>query len=395
MNQTYPCEKSVETMKKQRDPNSYITLTAMSLINSCGAASLLLAPVMVGGLVTTLDFSSQQAGYIISAELAGLGLAAIPSTLWMKRFNWQHVLYAMLSILLAANFLTSNLSDYSSFLMVRFLAGFAAGLALAVSMSVINLTRDPDRCLGYWFSLQLLLTVVGLALLPGFISKFGIGVVYALLGSFQFFLLFGVRLVPSSGPSEQAATIASGKSILVLAVLGFTSIFLFELAVMGLWTYYERIGDAGGLPAQKIANALSIGAFVGFLGSLTAAALTTRFGRLIPIAFGMGLGIFSILILRTEFSVIMFVVSASAFNFAWYFLLPYLMAAIANIDESGRLLIFVNFITGVGLTIGPALAAKLQTEDSYEPVIWMGVITLVLSFLLMIRLAVQPIRAST
>lgn len=382
-------------MKKQPDPNSYITLTAMSLVNSCGAASLLLAPVMVGGLVTTLDFSSQQAGYVISAELAGLGLAAVPAALWMKRFNWQHVLYAMLAVMLVANLLTSTLTDYSAFLVVRFFAGFAAGLTLAVSMSVIHLTRDPDRCLGYWFSLQLLLTVVGLALLPGFISKFGIGVVYALLAAIQFVLLMGVRLVPASGPAGQATVaFGTGKPILLLALLGFTSIFMFELAVMGLWTYYERIGDAAGLPGQKIANALSIGAFVGFLGSLSAAALTTRFGRLIPIAFGMGLGIFAILILRTEFSIIMFVVSASAFNFAWYFLLPYLMAAIANIDDSGRLLIFVNFITGIGLTAGPALAAKLQTEDSYEPVIWMGVITLVLSFLLMIRLAIQPIRTS-
>ena len=56
-------------MNKQPDPNSYYTLFALSLVNSCGAASLLLAPVIVGGLVSTLGFSGQQAGYIISSEL--------------------------------------------------------------------------------------------------------------------------------------------------------------------------------------------------------------------------------------------------------------------------------------------------------------------------------------
>lgn len=381
-------------MNKQPDPNSYYTLFALSLVNSCGAASLLLAPVIVGGLVSTLGFSGQQAGYIISSELAGLALAAIPAALWLSRFNWQRVLYVMLVVLIAGNFLTSTLTDYSAFLIVRFITGFTAGLSLAVSMSVINLTRDPDRKLGFWFSVQLLLTVVGLALLPGFILSFDIGGIYALLAVFQFCLLFVVRFVPAGGVVELSAQSVSDKPVLLLALLGFVSIFLFEVAIMGLWTYYERIGNAGGLPAQSIAYALSIGTFVGFLGSLAAAGLSTRFGRLVPIAIGMSVAIVSILILNMDFSLILFVLSASAFCFAWYFSLPFLMAAIANIDASGRLLIFVNFVTGAGLTIGPAVAAKLQTEDSYEPIIWMGVIALVLSFLLMIRLAVLPVRGA-
>jgi predicted MFS family arabinose efflux permease len=386
--------KTLSKMNKQPDPNSYYTLFALSLVNSCGAASLLLAPVIVGGLVSTLGFSGQQAGYIISSELAGLALAAIPAALWLSRFNWQRVLYVMLVVLIAGNFLTSTLTDYSAFLIVRFITGFTAGLSLAVSMSVINLTRDPDRKLGFWFSVQLLLTVVGLALLPGFILSFGIGGIYALLAAFQFCLLFVVRFVPAGGVVEQSAQSVSDKPVLLLALLGFVSIFLFEVAIMGLWTYYERIGNAGGLPAQSIAYALSIGTFVGFLGSLAAAGLSTRFGRLVPITIGISVAIVSILILNMDFSLILFVLSASAFCFAWYFSLPFLMAAIANIDASGRLLIFVNFVTGAGLTIGPAVAAKLQTEDSYEPIIWMGVIALVLSFLLMIRLAVLPVRGA-
>ena len=380
-------------MDKKSDAINYTTLTALSLINACGAASLLLAPVMVGGLVTTLGFSSQQAGYIISSELAGLALAAIPAALWIRRFNWQHVLYVMLIILLAGNYFTSGLEQYNHYLLIRFVNGFAAGLCLAVSMSVINMTSEPDRSLGFWFSLQLLLTVVGLALLPEFIIKYNVGAVYALLAAFQFLLLIGVRLVPTTGLQIEVGETDNRKPILFLALLGFTSIFLFEAAVMGMWTYYERIGDAAGVSSQGITYALAIGTFVGFLGSLSTAALSTRLGRLIPITFGMGLAVGSILVLRTEFSALIFILSASAFCFAWYFTLPYLMAAIASMDPSGSLLVFVNFITGVGLTLGPAVAAKLQTDDSYEPVIWMGVIALVLAFLLIIRLALLPVES--
>jgi MFS family permease len=184
----------------------------------------------------------------------------------------------------------------------------------------------------------------------------------------------------------------SNKPILLLALLGFGSIFLFEVAVMGLWTYYERIGDAGGLETQNVAYALSVGNFFGFLGSLATAALSTRFGRLLPIGFGIGLAVVAIVILGTNFGVAAFVFSSCAFCFAWYFTLPYMMAAIANIDSSGRLLVFVNFVTGLGLTAGPAIAARLQTAGSYQPVIWMGIGTLATAFVLVIRLAVQPVR---
>ena len=70
------------------------------------------------------------------------------------------------------------------------------------------------------------------------------------------------------------------------------------------------------------------------------------------------------------------------------------MAAIANIDATGRSLVFVNFVTGLGLTVGPALAARLQTADSYDPIIWMGVVALIGAFILIIRLAIQPMRVA-
>jgi len=159
-----------------------------------------------------------------------------------------------------------------------------------------------------------------------------------------------------------------------------------------VWTYYERIGNAGGIAAQTIGYALSASLFLGFIGSMAAAALSTRFNRLVPVALGTGLAIFCTGLLLTDFSTVAYVISIGLFSFAWYFTLPYLMACIANVDATGRLLILSNLVTGLGTSVGPACAAFLQTSDSYVPVLWMGIITILASILFISRLALQPSR---
>ena len=132
--------------------------------------------------------------------------------------------------------------------------------------------------------------------------------------------------------------------------------------------------------------------FLGFLGSMATAALSTRFSRLIPVVLGTGLAIFCMALVLADFSTTSYVVSVGLFSFAWYFTLPYIMACIANVDATGRLLILSNLVANLGTSTGPACAALLQTSDSYVPVLWMGIITMLVSILFVSRLALQPSR---
>ena len=371
---------------------NYRVLTILSLLSTCGSAVYFIAPLLVGGYVTQLGFSSQQGGYIISAELAGFALAPIPAAIWVRRISWRTALYLAAGSIILMNLVTSSLTGFSLFLMVRFLSGFAAGIQLAVCMAVIHRTLDPDRNLGYWFGLQLLAGSVGVIFLPGLIADFSVGSVFLLLAGLHALLLLFIRFIPDSGEIEQMPEVKATGSVPVLVALGFAGLFLFEAGIMGVWTYYERIGNAGGIAAQTIGYALSASLFLGFIGSMAAAALSTRFNRLVPVAAGTGLAIFCTGLLLTDFSTAAYVISIGLFSFAWYFTLPYLMACIANVDATGRLLILSNLVTGLGTSVGPACAAFLQTSDSYVPVLWMGIITILASILFISRLALQPPR---
>ena len=367
-------------------------LSILSLLSCCGAAVYFIAPLLVGGFVTELGFSSQQGGYIISAELAGFALAPILAAIWVKRVSWRTALYLSAGSVILMNLLTASLTDLTFFLAVRCISGFAAGIQLSVCMAVIHRTRDPDRSLGYWFGLQLLVASVGLIFLPGLIAAFGVGAVFLLLAVLHTLLIFFIRLIPSGAEAGEIPEVKAKGSVHILAALGFAGIFLFELGIMGVWAYYERIGAAAAITGQTIGYALSASVFFGFVGSMTAAVLSARFSRVIPLALGAGLAILSIAILLTDFSTATYTLSAAIFSFAWYFTLPYLMACIANVDTSGRLLILSNLVTGLGTSTGPAFAALLQTSDSYAPVLWMGIIVILLSFLLISQLALQPSR---
>ena len=371
---------------------NYSVLTILSLLSTCGAAVYFIAPLLVGGYVTQLGFSSQQGGYIISAELAGFAFAPIPAAIWVKRISWRMALYLAAASVILMNLVTSSLTGFSLFLLVRFLSGFAAGIQLAVCMAVIHRTLDPDRSLGYWFGLQLLAGSVGVIFLPGLVADFGIGSVFLLLAGMHVLLLVFIRFIPDSGEINQIPEVKATGSVPILVALGFAGLFLFEAGIMGVWAYYERIGNASGIAAQTIGYALSASLFLGFLGSMATAALSTRFSRLLPVVVGTGLAILCMALLLTDFSTVVYLISVGLFSFAWYFTLPYIMACIANVDTTGRLLILSNLVAAVGTSIGPACAALLQTSGSYVPVLWMGIITMLASILFISRPALQPSR---
>jgi hypothetical protein len=54
-----------------------------------------------------------------------------------------------------------------------------------------------------------------------------------------------------------------------------------------------------------------------------------------------------------------FASAALLFKFSWTFILPFILATLADIDHSGKLMNATNLVIGGGLAIGPALAGQL------------------------------------
>jgi len=376
------------------DPNKLSRLIALGCVNAIGAIALLITPGLLSAMVTELGFSDQHAGYVISSELWGWALAALPAVFWVRHVNWHRTIYAALIVLIVVNVISAYLISPVPLALVRFLGGFAGGSVLAMSTAAIYLTARPDRSFAVFFGVQLLIASIGLLLLPRLITIASLQGAFLLFAAILGALIAIVRYLPERRENAPIAGNGNNATPLGWALIALAGAFVFEFAMVGVWAYLGQMGNAANLPAASVSIALSLGMLAGLAGSIAAAALDIRLGRLTPLTFGMVCYLFAVFPLLGEYTSGAFIFYVSLFGFAWYFILPYVMASIVNIDTSGRLIVLTNGIMGMGIAGGPALGAYLKTADSYAPIIWMGIVAIGVSYVLIFKLALQPARAA-
>jgi len=120
-------------------------------------AILYVAPVLIGAMVEVLEFSEAQAGYVISAELLGMLLATFPALYYINRINWRKGIFIALTLMICGGLFSAFIETFQALFISRFLFGLASGFSMAICLSIIRLTSDPDRTFGYWVTGQLVM----------------------------------------------------------------------------------------------------------------------------------------------------------------------------------------------------------------------------------------------
>ncbi len=188
--------------------------TAGSMISYFGAASavvnpaLIYAPVLVGGTVSTLGFTTAAAVGVISAELLSTALASIPALWWVTRISWRKVAVIATLAVVLGNFASVLCDSVETLLLVRTITGLFEGTLLALYLAVIAKTPQPERIFSGKLALQMFIGAVGLAFFPVLIGKLGVQLVYCALGIAAAALLPGIRQFPA-GDDERFVEQAS------------------------------------------------------------------------------------------------------------------------------------------------------------------------------------------
>ncbi len=354
--------------------DSRATIVTVVLISALAPAVLMLAPAIVGALVTGSNLPPQTAGLIISAELGAMSLMTFTTLWWLRAWNWRKAARACLALMIAGDLASALFIDSAALLAAsRILSGAGQGSVIILCMVTIGRTRQRERNYGWWVVGQLVLGAIGLKVLPGVLPHFGLGAVYLFLAAASAALLPLLRFLPEGGAEETGAE--AGSANWLVAVAGLTAIILFYIALGGVWTYMERIADQAGMAARNIGDALTVATLCGIAGSLGATWIAGRWGRTAPLVLGYALLIGSIMLLRSPFSELAYLFASSVFKFAWTFALPFLLAGVAARDASGRLIVLANFMIGAGLAIGPAAAgATLAAAPDYSGVLGLGIV---------------------
>ena len=160
---------------------------------------------------------------------------------------------------------------------------------------------------------------------------------------------------------------------------------MFYFTAQGVvWAYLFLIGLDGGLGEQEVANGLTISQFAGIGGALLAALMAHRYGRARPLAVGILGGAACLYFLVGAFSFLVYTTAVVVYNFLWNLTHPFLLAAMASFDRTGRVVVYAVAMQMIGIAIGPGLAATVITEGEYINVNRFGAGLFVISFLLIL-----------
>ena len=129
-------------------------------------------------------------------------------------------------------------------------------------------------------------------------------------------------------------------------------------------------------------NVLAIATLMGILGAVIAAVIGERLPRVPSLWLGFGLMALSTLLLLGQPQLARFAIAALVFKFTWTYVLPFILACLADLDPSGRLMNLSNLVIGGGLALGPALAGRLiERQGGFDGLLLVAAVITVLSLL--------------
>ena len=374
------------------DINSRNTIFAAFLVGVIAPEVFIVQPGFVQGMVELLSFTEQQAGYVVTAEMSGLAITAIAMTFVAHRLNWRVVVLCSLLLMFIANALCTMTSELPTFTALRFASGLGAGSLVSLSFAAVGLTRNPDRNFGLLIMWVLVYGALGLWLMPTAYALSGMDGVLWFFALFPLVAIPFIRYFPITGETVkqiEADAVELSNPMKKMALAAMLSYFTAQGVV---WAYLFLIGIEGGLGEQEIANGLMMSQFAGIAGAFLAAMLGSRFGRSTPLALGIVGGAFCLYFIVGKFSFLVFALAVGVYNFAWNFVHPFLLAAMASFDHRGRVVVYAVAMQMVGLVIGPFLAASVVSEGNFYNVNRLGAVLFVLSAILILPPVLSQLR---
>ena len=348
-------------------------LTAIIVFAAIAPGILMTAPAVAAQLAAQWQLGPAQIGHLFSTELGAMSLATLPAWWWIGRINWRRVATLSALVFIAGNLASALAQDFTLLLPLRFIASLAGGTLMILCITCAAGTANPSRVYAFWVLGQLVLGAVGLLVLPPLFAHFGLMAVYLILAAIMLCCLPLIPAFPNGFTAARAARSGPAASLArkLCAVL---AVLTFYISLSAVWTFIGGIAAGAGLsPAHS--------------GQVLAALIGARFGGGRPIVLGYALLLASVALLTGQPLLLRFALAALLFKFTWTFVLPFILARVAGLDNDGKLMNGINLVIGGGMAIGPTLAGSLIEYSGGFNALLFGALGCALLSLLLISLA--------
>lgn len=394
INESSPMSKPIKAThyfdKIKVSPNSIVARIILAFLTTAGIFYINIMPAVVNGLKDGLAFTSQQAGFVSSANLYGAAIGTLSAVFLIKHIRWQRWAYILLLVLIVIDTLCVFITEPTTMIGIRAIHGLTGGLLVGIGFSIISRTSEADKTFGYLLLIQWGLGGLGIMFLPGLVPDYGTSALFASLVTFTIVTLIMLPFLPHyaistlAKPSPDAPLIKLKSSHLPLQ-LNLFGIFLFQATNMGLFAYMISLGKADGLSVGFMSNALGVASWVALIGAFLVIVIGTKYGRTIPLVIAIVLTAFCSWLLHFSSSEMVYLVANIIIGITWAFVLPYLFGICSELDKSGQMAALGGFASKMGLASGPMIAALMLNGENYQQVINFAVVGLVFCAIVVLK----------
>jgi predicted MFS family arabinose efflux permease len=321
-----------------------------------GYSVLVALPAINGAWVDQLGFTEVQVNRVASADLLGLFIGAVLTSLLIRTWNRQRLTYLGIALAIAANGLCTQYVDYQMTLLLRFVAGLGAGFYTAVAVAGLGAHSKPREAFNWMLLAFAVSQFLELQLIPHLTMN---GVYVFFIATYVVTLPF-VGLIPRIAPPAPASEpVATGQRPSLLAWVGIGAIVIAYVNIGAYWSNIELAAEASGLDGEWAAQVIAWCVLLSFGGCFTAMWILKKFDYDRPLLFTLSLMVVAVGLLAVEFTAAVFVLSVAMFNFLWIFIDVYQMGGVSVADRSGSAAAFIPGAQGLGQTAGPFAASVM------------------------------------
>jgi DHA1 family inner membrane transport protein len=282
-------------------------------------------------------------------------------------------------VLIGGNLFSAYAGSLEALLIARTVTGIGAGLISAAGTAAAASSSQPERVFAIITVLHNIILAAEFKIIPYVQTETDPTGCYLMMAAAGVVSLPLCRwLIPprkNVDSNERFLLLLLSAPNRMLAVAVMAGMFAFEAGQSGVFTFVDQIGIQAGLDAGNRGTVLSVTGFMGLAGGVVAAWVGARIGRVLPIVLGLSLNVAAAVGLAVSESMFTF----SAFNLLWglayNFLVPYLMGALAALDDRGRWAVAGDSLWNGGTVPGPWIAGLLVERAGMLPLAGWALVT--------------------
>lgn len=330
---------------------------------------------LFGPIMRDFQQGEEAVGWLFSLENTVLAVSGLliagPLARWSRA---RTALYAG-GLAVVANFASAFVGSFEALVVARFIAGVGSGVAGAAGTAAAASTRDPDRMFAAVTLAWGLASVAEPAIVPFATVPFGSMGGFLLVGGVCLAVLpLMLWLIPPRKGKEENPSLWTAPNR-ALAVVAMLALLVFEIGQGGIYTFVEQIGLRSDLTEHQIGVTLTGTGLVGLVGAALAVVLGTRYGRSAPIIIGLALNVVASVVLATSEDAATFIGANWLWSAAYNFVVPYMMGAMAQLDDLGRWVVASDAIWTLGDGLGPGIAGSVVARGGYDELAGLGLVT--------------------